>query len=107
MESAAGYAIGHEADGYKIPGVIMGSYDSRGVKALTIGAGNSGILMAYRIQTEYQKVEHNFYEKRGDIGGTWLENRYPGAACDVSSHIYMKIFALSSEWYVLVISPTH
>ena len=39
-------------------------------------------------------VEHVIYEKNPDIGGTWLENRYPGAACDVPSHAYTYNFAL-------------
>lgn len=39
-------------------------------------------------------VEHVIFEKNEDIGGTWLENRYPGAACDVPSHAYTFNFAL-------------
>lgn len=39
-------------------------------------------------------VEHVIYEKNEDIGGTWLENRYPGCACDVPSHAYTFNFAL-------------
>jgi hydroxyversicolorone monooxygenase len=42
----------------------------------------------------YISVEHIIYEKNNDIGGTWLENRYPGAACDVPSHAYTFNFAL-------------
>ena len=45
---------------------------------LTIGAGLSGIQMAYHIQKNCENVEHVIYEKNVDIGGTWLENRYPG-----------------------------
>ena len=33
-------------------------------------------------------------EKSNDVGGTWRENRYPGAACDVQSHMYSLSFAL-------------
>ncbi len=32
-------------------------------------------------------------EKSNDVGGTWRENRYPGAACDVQSHMYSLSFA--------------
>lgn len=39
-------------------------------------------------------VEHVIYEKNEDIGGTWFENRYPGAACDVPSHAYTYNFAM-------------
>jgi hypothetical protein len=44
-------------------------------------------------------VEHVIYEKNADIGGTWLENRYPGAACDIASHTYTYNFALKYVWY--------
>lgn len=48
------------------------------MKIITVGAGFSGILLAYQIQKHCQNVEHVIYEKNVDIGGTWLENRYPG-----------------------------
>lgn len=38
------------------------------------------------------------YEKNTDIGGTWLENRYPGCACDIPSHAYTYNFALNPDW---------
>jgi cation diffusion facilitator CzcD-associated flavoprotein CzcO len=34
--------------------------------------------MAYQIQKNCENVEHVIYEKNAEIGGTWLENRYPG-----------------------------
>ena len=45
---------------------------------LSIGAGVTGIMNAYHIQKFCENVEHVIYEKNPDIGGTWLENRYPG-----------------------------
>lgn len=36
--------------------------------------------------------------KRKDVGGTWRENRYPGAACDVQSHMYSLSFAPKTDW---------
>lgn len=48
------------------------------MKVLTIGAGFSGILLAYQIQKHCENVDHVIYEKNADLGGTWLENRYPG-----------------------------
>jgi cation diffusion facilitator CzcD-associated flavoprotein CzcO len=45
---------------------------------LTIGAGYSGIQLAYQIQKYTRNVELVIYEKNTNIGGTWLENRYPG-----------------------------
>ena len=37
-------------------------------------------------------------EKRETVGGTWRDNRYPGAACDVPSHLYSYSFKLKSDW---------
>lgn len=65
------------------------------LQVLTIGAGVTGILMAYQIQKHTSNVEHVIYEKNADIGGTWLENRYPGCACDIPSHAYTYQFALN------------
>ena len=31
-------------------------------------------------------------EKRPDLGGVWLDNSYPGAACDTESHLYCYSF---------------
>ncbi|PGG98430.1 hypothetical protein AJ79_08869 [Helicocarpus griseus UAMH5409] len=76
---------------------VVGTHQ-RKVKVLTIGAGVSGILMAYLIQKDCQNVEHVIYEKNEDIGGTWLENRYPNCACDVPSHAYTYTFAPNPEW---------
>ncbi|KAM3076422.1 hypothetical protein ACMFMG_007241 [Clarireedia jacksonii] len=86
------------AEGYKIPDITFRDPKNRRLKVLTIGAGVSGILMAYHVQKECQNVEHVIYEKNHDIGGTWLENRYPGAACDVPSHAYTFNFALNPDW---------
>ena len=71
---------------------------SRPLRVITIGAGFSGILMAYQIQKYCQNVEHVIYEKNADIGGTWLENRYPGCACEIPSHAYTYDFALNPDW---------
>jgi cation diffusion facilitator CzcD-associated flavoprotein CzcO len=40
----------------------------------------------------------DIYEKSSEIGGTWFENRYPGCACDVPSHLYQYSFAPNTEW---------
>ncbi|KAI7364285.1 putative sterigmatocystin biosynthesis monooxygenase [Hortaea werneckii] len=72
--------------------------NNRKLRVLTIGAGVSGILMAYRLQKDCGNIEHVIYEKNEDIGGTWLENRYPGCACDIPSHAYTYQFALNPDW---------
>ncbi|KAF3011722.1 hypothetical protein E8E14_010037 [Neopestalotiopsis sp. 37M] len=92
-----GYKIGHKKGKYQIPDVILDEC-SKHVKVVTIGAGISGIFLSYLFQKHGENLEHVVYEKNGDIGGTWLENRYPGAACDVPSHAYTFAFALYPDW---------
>ncbi|KAL0255031.1 hypothetical protein SLS55_009558 [Diplodia seriata] len=84
--------------GYDIPDTILDDPETRRVKVLTIGAGFSGIMLAYHIQKSCENVDFKIYEKNEDIGGTWLENRYPGCACDVPSHAYTYNFALNPDW---------
>ncbi|BBB14379.1 flavin-containing monooxygenase [Sphingopyxis sp. FD7] len=62
-----------------------------GFNALIIGAGISGICAA----VEFAKagVPYTIVERAENVGGVWLENRYPGAACDVPSHLYSFSFA--------------
>ncbi|EOD43371.1 putative flavin-binding monooxygenase protein [Neofusicoccum parvum UCRNP2] len=84
--------------GYSIPDVVLDDPHTRRVKCLTIGAGFSGIMLAYQIQRQCENVEFKIYEKNHDIGGTWLENRYPGCACDIPSHAYTYNFALNPDW---------
>ena len=66
-------------------------------KVCIIGAGFGGIAMAIRLK---QQGIDNFVilEKTDDIGGTWRENQYPGAACDVQSHMYSLSFAPKTDW---------
>ncbi|EFQ97210.1 4-hydroxyacetophenone monooxygenase [Nannizzia gypsea CBS 118893] len=86
------------SQGYEIDKEAMFDGYSRKIKVLTIGAGISGIMMAYNIQKHCPNVEHVVYEKNYDIGGTWLENRYPNCACDAPSHAYIFNFAPNPEW---------
>ena len=62
-----------------------------------IGAGFGGLAMAIRL---LQRNIHNFVilEKSDEVGGTWRENQYPGAACDVQSHLYSLSFAPKTDW---------
>src|SRR4051794_5590447 len=47
-----------------------------------------------------QRGEHDFVvlERAQDVGGTWRDNTYPGAACDVQSNLYSFSFALNPDW---------
>jgi cation diffusion facilitator CzcD-associated flavoprotein CzcO len=62
-----------------------------------VGTGFSGLGMAIRLQ---QEGIHDFVllEKAADLGGTWRDNRYPGCACDVQSHLYSFSFEPNPEW---------
>ena len=61
-----------EKTGYKIPLVTYGQSENRRMKVITIGAGFSGIMLAYHIEKQCSNVEHIIYEKNPDVGGTWI-----------------------------------
>ena len=60
-------------------------------RVVVIGAGVSGMLAA--IQLAEAGIDHVVLEKNSDVGGTWLENAYPGAGVDTPSHLYSYSFA--------------
>lgn len=62
--------------------------ENRKIKVLTIGAGVSGIMMAYKLQKYCENIEHVIYEKDVDIGGVWLQNRSVSVSRK-SSSIYL------------------
>lgn len=64
---------------------------------LIIGAGFGGLGMGIKLA---QTGEHDFeiWEKALDLGGCWRDNTYPGAACDVPSHLYSYSFAPKHDW---------
>lgn len=65
-------------------------------KVLVIGGGMSGVLASYRM-TEAD-IDHVVIEKNSAVGGTWFENRYPGARVDVSNHLYSYSFEPAYHW---------
>ena len=67
------------------------------VDTLIIGAGFSGLCMGIKLLEAGMK-SFLIIEKSEDIGGTWWDNRYPGCACDIPSHLYSFSFAPSTEW---------
>lgn len=62
-----------------------------------IGTGFGGIGMAIQLK---KAGIHSFtlLEKASRVGGTWRDNTYPGAACDVQSHLYSYSFEPKSDW---------
>ncbi len=56
-----------------------------------IGAGESGLVTAFRLKQA--GVPFVIYEKNSEVGGTWLENHYPGCRVDINSFFYSYAFA--------------
>ena len=67
------------------------------VDVLIVGAGFSGLCMGIKLLEAGMK-SFLIIEKSCEIGGTWWDNRYPGCACDIPSHLYSFSFAPSTEW---------
>ncbi|OAP62890.1 hypothetical protein AYL99_02117 [Fonsecaea erecta] len=73
----------------------------RKLKIVCIGAGFSGLTLAHKIQHELKLedvIDLQIYEKNADVGGTWYENTYPGAACDIPAHAYTFLFEPNPDW---------
>ena len=64
---------------------------------IIIGAGFSGLGMAIKLKKEGMT---NFVvlDRNPHLGGTWWDNSYPGAACDVQSHLYSFSFEPNPNW---------
>ena len=62
-----------------------------------IGTGFGGLAAAVRL-LQGGVDDLVLFEKSGDVGGVWRENTYPGAACDVPSHLYSLSFAPKPDW---------
>ena len=60
------------------------------VECIVVGGGFGGLLTGARL-TEAGLKRVRIIEKGGDFGGTWYWNRYPGAACDVESYVYLPL----------------
>lgn len=74
------------AGGFHLPDQPMGT--KRPVKVVLMGAGASSLNFFKKAEEQMQNLQIVCYEKNHDVGGTWLENRYPGCACDIPSVNY-------------------
>jgi cation diffusion facilitator CzcD-associated flavoprotein CzcO len=70
----------------------------RPVRVVIIGAGLSGIALYIRLLQYVPDVTITIFEKNAGLGGTWFENRYPGVACDIPSHVYQYSFEPNTQW---------
>jgi len=66
-------------------------------KVVIIGGGFGGIGCAIELQNHGFR-DLTILERGGDLGGTWWFNTYPGAACDVPSHLYSYSYATRRTW---------
>ncbi|MCD4536275.1 NAD(P)/FAD-dependent oxidoreductase [Nocardioides sp. cx-169] len=66
------------------------------VDHVIIGSGFAGLCAAIKLQ-EDGETDFVVLEKAGEVGGTWRDNTYPGAACDVPSQLYSYSFA-EHDW---------
>jgi cation diffusion facilitator CzcD-associated flavoprotein CzcO len=62
-----------------------------------IGTGFGGLGLAIRLK-QAGINDFTLFEKASDVGGVWRDNTYPGAACDVPSHLYSFSFEQDRGW---------
>ena len=62
-----------------------------------VGTGFSGLGTAIRLARAGRR-DFVVLERAEDVGGTWRDNTYPGAACDVPSRLYSFSFRLNPDW---------
>ena len=67
------------------------------VHVAVVGSGFGGIAAAVRFLQE-GVTSLAVFERAAGAGGVWRDNRYPGAACDVPSHLYSFAFAPNPDW---------
>ena len=78
----------------RVPG--LGRRSSRRVRVAVIGGGFGGIAAAIALR-KAGIDEIMVFERSAGVGGTWFDNRYPGAQTDAASHMYCYSFA-NYDW---------
>src|SRR4051794_8458312 len=68
-----------------------------GPRVIVVGAGFGGIAAAIELR-RHGFTDVTILERGAGPGGTWRDNTYPGAACDVPSHLYSYSFDLNPTW---------
>ncbi|HUO47233.1 MAG TPA: NAD(P)/FAD-dependent oxidoreductase [Acidimicrobiales bacterium] len=70
---------------------------ARAPRVAIVGGGLSGLAMAMQLERAGHH-DYTIFEKNDGVGGTWRDNTYPGAACDVPSHLYSFSFERKVDW---------
>ncbi|MFZ9541672.1 MAG: flavin-containing monooxygenase [Ilumatobacteraceae bacterium] len=78
-----------DRDPYVEPGFTRAAVREE-LDVVIVGGGFGGMIAAYLL-TKQGITNFRIVEKGGDFGGTWYWNRYPGAACDVESYVYLPL----------------
>lgn len=73
------------------------SNSNKNVRIAIIGTGFGGLGLAIRLKQAGFR-QFTLFEKAADVGGVWRDNTYPGAACDVPSHLYSFSFEQELGW---------
>src|SRR3954469_8250836 len=66
-------------------------------RVIVVGAGFGGIAAAIELR-RHGFTDVTILERGAGPGGTWRDNTYPGAACDVPSHLYSFSYAQRRDW---------
>lgn len=69
----------------------------RHVEVFVVGGGFAGLGAAIKLDRAGRR-DFVVIDRGPEVGGTWRDNTYPGAACDVPSHLYSFSFALNPNW---------
>lgn len=81
----------------KVTDKAVANQPTRHLRTIIIGSGFAGLGLAIRL-SQQGRQDFLVLERGDDVGGTWRDNTYPGAACDVPSHLYSYSFALNPNW---------
>jgi cation diffusion facilitator CzcD-associated flavoprotein CzcO len=76
---------------------VSSNGEVRPISVGVVGAGFGGVGMGIRLRQEGIE-DFEIFERGETVGGVWRANTYPGAACDVPSHLYSFSFAPGHNW---------
>jgi 4-hydroxyacetophenone monooxygenase len=86
-----------EDGGFRVPQWLDGPTVTGGrPRVLVIGAGLSGVCVGAGVRR--LGLPLTIIERNDEVGGTWLENDYPGAGVDTPAHLYSFSFAPRADW---------